>query len=51
MALNSFHVGLRAQAEVLVAVAGEFLTDPYPAWTAVGVTSCSMKGLSSRSVV
>ena len=36
--LNSFHVGLRAQAEVLIAVAGEFLSDPYPAWTAVGVS-------------
>jgi enamine deaminase RidA (YjgF/YER057c/UK114 family) len=36
--LNSYHVGLRAQAEILVAIAGEFLTDPYPAWTAVGVT-------------
>jgi enamine deaminase RidA (YjgF/YER057c/UK114 family) len=36
--LNSYHVGLRAQAEILVAIAGEFLIDPYPAWTAVGVT-------------
>jgi enamine deaminase RidA (YjgF/YER057c/UK114 family) len=36
--LNSYHVGLRAQAEVLLAIAGEFLHDPYPAWTAVGVT-------------
>jgi enamine deaminase RidA (YjgF/YER057c/UK114 family) len=38
MELNSYHVGLRAQAEVLIAIAGEFLNDPYPAWTAVGVT-------------
>jgi enamine deaminase RidA (YjgF/YER057c/UK114 family) len=36
--LNSYHVGLRAQAEALIAIAGEFLSDPYPAWTAVGVT-------------
>ena len=36
--LSSYHVGLRAQAEILIAIAGEFLTDPYPAWTAVGVT-------------
>ena len=36
--LNSYHVGLQAQAEVIMAVAGEFLTDPYPTWTAVGVT-------------
>jgi enamine deaminase RidA (YjgF/YER057c/UK114 family) len=36
--LNSYHLGLRAQAEILLAIAGEFLTDPYPAWTAIGVT-------------
>jgi enamine deaminase RidA (YjgF/YER057c/UK114 family) len=38
MEINSYHVGLRAQAEILIAIAGEFLSDPYPAWTAVGVT-------------
>ncbi len=36
--LNSYHVGLQSQADVLIAIAGEFLDDPYPAWTAVGVT-------------
>ncbi len=36
--LSSYHVGLRAQADILIGVAGEFLSDPYPAWTAVGVT-------------
>ena len=36
--VNSYHVGLLAQADVLTAVAAEFLDDPYPAWTAVGVT-------------
>jgi enamine deaminase RidA (YjgF/YER057c/UK114 family) len=34
----SYHVGLRSQAEALQAVADEFLTRPFPAWTAVGVT-------------
>lgn len=42
--LSSFHVGLRAQAELLVAIAGEFLIDPYPAWTAVGVTELFDEG-------
>ena len=42
--LNSYHVGLRAQAEVLIAIAGEFLSDPYPAWTAVGVTELFDEG-------
>jgi enamine deaminase RidA (YjgF/YER057c/UK114 family) len=36
--LNSYHVGLGAQSEALLRVAAEFLVDPYPAWTAVGVT-------------
>ncbi|MGA8295749.1 MAG: Rid family hydrolase [Acidimicrobiales bacterium] len=36
--MTSYHVGLLNQAEALLAVAAEFLEDPYPAWTAVGVT-------------
>jgi enamine deaminase RidA (YjgF/YER057c/UK114 family) len=42
--LNSYHVGLQAQSEVLLAIAGEFLEDPYPAWTAVGVTELFDEG-------
>jgi enamine deaminase RidA (YjgF/YER057c/UK114 family) len=38
VALNSYHVGLQAQADALLEIAAEFLTEPYPAWTAVGVT-------------
>jgi enamine deaminase RidA (YjgF/YER057c/UK114 family) len=36
--LTTYHVGLHRQADVLLRVAAEFLDDPYPAWTAVGVT-------------
>ena len=36
--INSYHVGLANQAGALFRVAAEFLEDPYPAWTAVGVT-------------
>ena len=36
--INSYHVGLVDQAEAVLKVAAEFLEDPYPAWTAVGVT-------------
>ena len=36
--LNSYHVGLLNQAEAVFRIAAEFLEDPYPAWTAVGVT-------------
>ena len=36
--INSYHVGLLSQAESVLNVAAEFLEEPYPAWTAVGVT-------------
>jgi enamine deaminase RidA (YjgF/YER057c/UK114 family) len=36
--INSYHVGLRGQADFLLRVAAEFLRAPYPAWTPVGVT-------------
>ncbi len=36
--INSYHVGLLNQAEVVLRIAAEFLEDPYPAWTAIGVT-------------
>jgi enamine deaminase RidA (YjgF/YER057c/UK114 family) len=38
VAVRSYHVGLREQAEVMLEVAGEFLAAPFPAWTALGVT-------------
>ena len=34
----SYHVGLRSQGEALLRVAREFLAEPTPAWSAVGVT-------------
>jgi enamine deaminase RidA (YjgF/YER057c/UK114 family) len=36
--ITSYHVGLCAQADALLMVAAEFLEDPYPAWTGVGVS-------------
>jgi enamine deaminase RidA (YjgF/YER057c/UK114 family) len=36
--INSYHVGLRSQADFMLSVAAEFLEAPYPAWTPVGVT-------------
>jgi enamine deaminase RidA (YjgF/YER057c/UK114 family) len=38
VSIVSYHLGLRSQAEALLAVSKEFLADPTPAWTAVGVT-------------
>jgi enamine deaminase RidA (YjgF/YER057c/UK114 family) len=36
--INSYRVGLQSQAILLLEVAAEFLEDPYPVWTDVGVT-------------
>lgn len=36
--ITSYHSDLEAQGDVLLRVAAEFLSDPYPAWTAVGVS-------------
>jgi len=36
--MNSYHVGLLDQAQAVIGIAAEFLHEPYPAWTAVGVT-------------
>ena len=38
VAMTSYHIGLRRQLPAMIAVAGEFLQEPFPAWTAVGVT-------------
>jgi enamine deaminase RidA (YjgF/YER057c/UK114 family) len=37
--INSYRVGLAEQAGLLLDVAAEFLEDPYPAWTDIGVTA------------
>jgi enamine deaminase RidA (YjgF/YER057c/UK114 family) len=36
--INSYRVGLQRHAELLLTVAAEFLEEPYPVWTDVGVT-------------
>jgi enamine deaminase RidA (YjgF/YER057c/UK114 family) len=36
--ITTYRVGLRAQAEVALRIAAEFLDPPYPAWTDVGIT-------------
>ena len=42
--VNSFHVGLQAQSDILLRVAAEFLAEPYPAWTAVGIAELFEQG-------
>jgi enamine deaminase RidA (YjgF/YER057c/UK114 family) len=36
--INAFHLDLPGQSDDVLKVAGEFLSEPYPAWTAMGVT-------------
>jgi enamine deaminase RidA (YjgF/YER057c/UK114 family) len=36
--MTSYHIGLREHIQTLFSVHREFVTEPYPAWTAVGVT-------------
>jgi enamine deaminase RidA (YjgF/YER057c/UK114 family) len=36
--MTTYHVGLRRHLDVFIAVKDEFIAEPYPAWTAVGVS-------------
>lgn len=36
--ITSYHVGLQAQGDVALEVAAEFMSAPFPAWSAVGVS-------------
>ena len=36
--ITAYHVGLQAQGDLVLEVAGRFMSKPYPAWSAVGVT-------------
>lgn len=42
--LTSYHVGLQAHAEAFMAVKDRYLTAPYPAWTAVGISELAVPG-------
>jgi enamine deaminase RidA (YjgF/YER057c/UK114 family) len=35
--MTSYHVGLRKHLDTFIKVKDEFIVEPYPAWTAVGV--------------
>jgi enamine deaminase RidA (YjgF/YER057c/UK114 family) len=42
--ITSYHVGLQQHVQVFGEVKDEFVAEPYPAWTAVGVTELAMPG-------
>jgi enamine deaminase RidA (YjgF/YER057c/UK114 family) len=42
--LTTYHVGLHAHVETFGAVKDRFMSEPYPAWTAVGVSELAVPG-------
>ncbi|HEX4432066.1 MAG TPA: Rid family hydrolase [Frankiaceae bacterium] len=36
--ITAYHVGLQTQGDLALEVAGQFMSKPFPAWSAVGVT-------------
>lgn len=42
--LTTYHVGLSAQIDNFVAVKNTFVSAPYPAWTAVGISELAIPG-------
>ena len=41
---TSFHVGLHDHLQTFIAVKDEFLSEPWPAWTAIGITELAVPG-------
>jgi enamine deaminase RidA (YjgF/YER057c/UK114 family) len=42
--MTSYHVGLRRHLTAFIKVKDEFISEPYPAWTAIGVTELITEG-------
>ena len=42
--ITTYHVGLNRHLEEFRAAKDEFITEPYPAWTAIGVTELASEG-------
>lgn len=41
--MTTYHVGLRKHMEEFMEVKDEFIKEPYPAWTAIGVTELAIE--------
>ena len=41
---TSYHVGLQEHIGTFMKVKDEFLSEPYPAWTAIGITELAIPG-------
>lgn len=42
--ITSFHIGLQSHIQQFMVVKDRFVTEPYPAWTAVGTTELAVPG-------
>lgn len=42
--MTTFHVGLQAHLEAFLEAKDRYLKEPYPAWTAIGITELAVTG-------
>ena len=42
--LTTFHVGLQANMRAFMKVKDQYVTAPYPAWTAIGISELASPG-------
>ena len=42
--MTTFHVGLQGHMETFLGVKDRYVKDPYPAWTAIGITELAIPG-------
>ena len=42
--MTTFHVGLQAHLGAFMAVKDKYVKEPYPAWTAIGITELAVPG-------
>lgn len=42
--LTTYHVGLQGSLDAFKSVKDEFIVEPYPAWTAIGVSELAVSG-------
>jgi enamine deaminase RidA (YjgF/YER057c/UK114 family) len=42
--ITSFHVGLQANMRTFMKVKDRYVSEPYPAWTAIGITELAVPG-------
>jgi enamine deaminase RidA (YjgF/YER057c/UK114 family) len=44
--LHTFHVGLQAHLGTFMKVKAKYITEPFPSWTAIGVSELALPGIA-----